>query len=332
MLRRIFFGISITTGLLIIFFARANAAEINGVHIETHASVSESYDDNVTMVKDDAKDDLVTNIRPGISAVYEDDRKSWAVSADINQPIFVTNPKFNKPYEFVDVSFKQELTKYDRISITDAFKHTYEPVSFSDVFVRTTGRYGYYTNDLALGYERDLSKQGVFKADYAHRLDEFSRGDLSDAYMNSFGFGLDYALDSATQALLAYNFANRNFSPGDDATKNTLSLTMGRFLTKQLSLKGQAGVEFISAYDNSNMTKPLFLVSLEDEINETTGAGLTFLKVYDTNAYVQDMFNKWEVSGYLNRELLKNLVCSLTAFYGTGKYVDSGIRDTVNGQ
>ena len=323
--------------MLVLFFlfsfsAKGYSMEIKDVDVDLTAEVSEEYDDNITMVKEEPLSDYTTNIMPGITAKYEDDFKSWNLAVDLKQQIFAKNKKFDKLSQLVSFDFTKELSRFSMFTLRNDFTHAYEPVSFASAFGRTSGRYGYFDNNLSIGYIRELSKQLAMNVSYSHELDQFTRNDLDNSHRNQVVLGCSYDKSSATKLSAEYEFGKRNFHRGGDAGRNLLSLAVNHYLTKQLSLEAKAGVDFIDAYDNSDYTKPLFLVSIYDEVDPATTAGITYIKDYTTNPYLEDIFNRWDVSAFFNRELNKRVSLALTGFYGSGKYIATGIQDQIMGQ
>lgn len=310
---------------------KASAYEISGVDIKPRGSISEAYDDNITFVKDNAEEDFITNIGLGLDGKYEDKSKTLEFTGNINRQIFAENHKFDNTSEDFSLDFKKELSRYDRLNLIDAFTHAYEPVSLAEAFGRTTGRYSYYTNRFSLEYAKDITEPLTVSIRYGNDLDIFLREDLSDSYLNRAGVKADYSLSSATIFSFLYDYSNREFDPGNNATKNALSAGIRQYITKQLYLDTRAGIDFINSYNNADYTKPMIFASLTDEIDENTTAFLSFTKEYSTNPYTEDIFNNWQVSTYLTRELLKNLGCSISAFYGKGKYTSLNIREELMG-
>ncbi|MFZ2602919.1 MAG: outer membrane beta-barrel protein, partial [Candidatus Omnitrophota bacterium] len=209
--------------------------------------------------------------------------------------------------------------------------HTYEPRSFEEAFGITTGRYSYYRNRLNLAYTKDIAKQFSIGARYANEIDEISREDLSDSSLNRVGLDAAYFPASSTQLLFSYDFSRRDFTPGSDAATHTITSGLRYYLTKQLYFDGKAGIDFMASYNDKEYTRPLFFASLTNDLDENTTANLSFAKQYYTNAYSQDLFDYWQVSGALTRRLLERLSCSLSGFYGNGEYITTVITDKLLG-
>ena len=123
-----------------------NAFAVLGFDLDINSSVSTSYDDNVTFVKDDKKSDIVTNLTVGLDAKKEGKTYQFNMGGNFTQHLFADESSFNKNSQDVIIDFQKEFFKYDRISVTNNFVNADEPRSFEDDFGRTSGRYSYYRN------------------------------------------------------------------------------------------------------------------------------------------------------------------------------------------
>jgi len=74
---------------------------------------------------------------------------------------------------------------------------------------------------------------------------------MSDSYLNQGGAELDYALTSRSIFFAAYDFIVRKFSPGKDAATNRASGGVRQYLTDQLYIDADGGVDFIDSYDKT---------------------------------------------------------------------------------
>ncbi|MCK4947478.1 MAG: outer membrane beta-barrel protein [Candidatus Aureabacteria bacterium] len=303
----------------------------NGVDIKFRGSASETYDDNITFVNDDKKNDFITNLTLGLSAKYEGKTTTLELGGGITQQIFAANHNYNNLSENLTLNFQQEFSKYDRISINNIFTHTYEPRSFEDEFGRTSGRYGYYRNKFNFDYTRDITKQFSVTAKYANEIDYISREDMKDSYLNRAGIEADYSLSSTTILFVSYDFMNRKFVHDDDSSTNSIASGIRHYLTKQIYFDGRIGVDFIRSYNDENYTRPLISASITDELDENTRLSISFKKEDYTSSYEEDLFNHWRASVLFTRQLAERLSCSLSGFYGEGKYVLLDIKDKLLG-
>ncbi|MFA5119400.1 MAG: outer membrane beta-barrel protein [Candidatus Omnitrophota bacterium] len=309
----------------------AYAFKAGDADVEVTGSVSESYDDNITYVKDDPKDDFITNVSVGLKTKLEDRTRSLELSGHVIQQFFKEYDSFNNTSEDFSVNFLNDLSKYAHLSLSDTFTHADEPRSFEDEFGRTTGRYSYLKNKFNAAFSKEVKKQLTLSARYGNEAYKYSRDDLSDSYLNSFGLGGDYAFSSQTIGSLSYDFSQRTFDPGESAYTNTLSTALRQYFTKQLYFDGRTGIEFIDAYNGRNYTKPLLYAALTNEFTETTRGSIAFTKQYYTNSSTQDLFNYWQVSSNVTRQLFPRLALNFSGFIGEGEYASLGITDKLKG-
>jgi len=321
--------------LLLTFFfalpAKSYAYRISDVDFTLEGKLSEAYDDNITYVNANQKNDFITTISLGGDAKYEGETKTLGVSGNVNRQFFADNNNFNNNSEDFSLAFLNELSKFDRINVKDSFSHAYEPRSFEDAFGRPGGRYGSYRNGLALGYARDITRQFRISARYSNKADTYSREDLADSYSNSAGFEAGYALNSDTGFFTSYDLSKRSFHPGARSSTHSLAAGLRQYLTKQFYFDGKAGEDFIKSYNGKEYAKPSFSASFTNDLEQNTNANISFTKQYYANSYSQDLFDYWQVSGGLSRRLLERLGCSVSVFYGKGNYIPAIITDKLSG-
>jgi hypothetical protein len=317
--------------LLFCFPRPAFSLTAGDFEITPRAGMSESYDDNITYVKDNPQSDWITELLVGLGIRREGKNNLLTMDVSATHQFFFDNSSFDNTSEYLDVNFLQEISKYDTLRITDTFSHSEEPRSFADAFGRTTGRYSTFQNDAGVDYRHDFSQQLAGNLRYANSLTNYSRNDLSDSDMNTVGTGLDYAFNSANIASLNYDWMKRDFSPGASATTRELAGVLRHFFTAQVYLDLQGGADFIKSFNEEESTKPLFRAALINDIDETTRTGIRFEKQYTTTSYTQDLFDMWRVSVNLLKQLTSRFTATFNAFYGQGTYVTTDIQDDLTG-
>lgn len=307
------------------------AYKAGNVNIDITGSVSETYDDNISSVKDNKKDDLITNAAVGIASAYENKITSFRLTGAIAQHLFAQYHNFDNTSVDFSASLTHDISKYDRIIATDTFMSAEETTSLIDAFGRTSGRYRYIHNSFSSGYSHQFSSQLAIDLKYANEAYNPSRSDLSDSYLNEFGIGANYSVVSDTALLLEYEYSHRNFNPGRGAFINALSTGLKHYFTTQLYLEAKTGIQFIESYNRKNYAKPLFIASVVNDISKNTRWSFTFEKQYSTNPYTEDIFNSWEVFPEITQQLTEKLGLFFSGFYGKGKYPALGIKDTLQG-
>ena len=307
------------------------AFRLGNVEVTPRGGVSETYDDNVTYTKVHKIKDYITRTWVGLSAAYDNKTTTFAASGSYYHEFYANNNGFNNNGGDFTASVNSELSKFDRVSLSDTFSETEEPRSFEDVFGFTGGQYSSTRNRVDLGYARDISEHFGASLRYSNEYDSYSRSDIAKSYYNTAGVEGAYIFSSDLSVIGAYDFTARDFSPGSNTRVNTLSGGIRKYITKQLYFDGFGGVDFINSFSGRRYTKPMVQVSLTDDINDRTSASLSFRDRYDTVSYTQDLFNQWQVSAGLSHEIFQKLRGTLSAFYGHGEYVSTSVTTNLIG-
>lgn len=310
---------------------KAWAYRFGEVEVKLRGGVSETYDDNVNYSRVNKKSDFITQPHIGFVADYEGKTATVTATGNIYQDFYAKDNNLNRNWQDLSINGQAEISKFDRITAVESFSHTYEPRDFEDEFGRTRGRYSSYRNRVNLGYSRDLSERIRAALRYANEYNDYSIETIPSSFMNTAGVEGSYIVSSDLSFAGAYDFLIRDFDPGSSAKTNTLSGSLRKYLTKQLYFDGRAGVDFIDSYSGANLTRPMFAVSLTDDINDRTRATLSFNRSDSTVSYSQDLFNQWRVSTGLSHRLSQKLRGNISAFYGRGEYTVSGVINKLIG-
>jgi hypothetical protein len=326
------FGAKIISGVVILLApALAFAFQAGDTQVNLRAGASEAYDDNITFAGTNPKSDSSTNLNLGLDAKYEGKTRSLDLSANLIHQFFQTYTGFDNTSENASLAYRQEFSKYQRMTLTESFTHSQEPTSLEDEFGRTGGRYSYYRNNLNFDYTREISQQFTMIYRLANEIYDPNRSDLSNSYQYLLGAEADYAFNSQTIVYAVYDFSQRIFDPGTDATFNVLGAGLRQYFTSQFYADLRASVDFIDSFNGRNYTKPAYQLSLTDEFDKDSKLTFSILKEYNANAYTEDLFNYWQSSISLNRQLTERLGAGINAFYGEGKYTSQGVDDKLKG-
>ncbi len=297
----------------------------------TEVSVGEIYDDNVTFADQNEKEDFITMAGLGLGVKYEGKTRSLDVLASVSNQTFAKNSDFNNITENLLLNFKNEFSEYDRISLMNNFSHSDAPLFnqgqdfFDDQFGRSNGRFEYFKNKLNLAYTKDISKQLTTIAKYDSQVDLFSGSstDFRNSFLNKLGLGAEYLFSSTTTSLFSYDFTDRRFEGGADASINEITAGVRQYITKKMYFEGRAGANFVNSFDDENITKPVIRTSLSYQKGADILARLSFEKKHDTSPYEEDIFDNWRTTASVTRQLLERLKCSLSVFYGEGEYISA---------
>lgn len=308
-----------------------NAFALLGFDFDINSSVSTSFDDNVTFVKDNKKSDNVTNLKLGLGAKQEQKTYRLNIEGNIAQHLFADNSSFNNNSQDVNIDFRKEISRYDRISVGNRFVHSEEPRSFEDDFGRTSGRYSYYRNTFNTEYIKDISKHISIQGHYGNENYSASRESIRDSLLHRVGADAIYIQSSATAFLMGYDFTTRHLEDIGSADVHTLSTGLRHSLTKQLYLDARAGVSFVEAFDGSNASEPSVIVALTNDFSETDSASLSYSQTSMPSSFSADIFDSWRVAASVARQLLERLRMTMSVFFGEGDFEALGLTDKQTG-
>lgn len=308
-----------------------SAYDFNGIDVKPRASVSGTYDDNVTFAETGEIDDFITRVSAGLEALAEGKTRTFKAVGNVSHEFFIDNDEFDNTSGDITASFQQELSEYDRIRVKNVFLSAEEARTFEEAFNRLRGRYRYYRNQFYFDYMKDVSKQWTLDFRYANEFTGFSGGGSSDSTFNQAGIEGIYEHSEKLKFLFAYDFAIRDFESGGDSYTNTLSTGAKYYFTNQLYFEGRVGVDFIESFSNESFTEPLVRARIADDIDERTTVDVAFEMEFAPNSYTEDIFDYWQVSSSIQRQLLERLAIQASVFYGEGDYVDSNRNDSLWG-
>lgn len=317
--------------LLVISPLTASAYDMNGIDVKPRASIAETYDDNITFSKNNKIDDFITRATVGLEAKAAGKTRTLDLNGNLNYELFADHSDFNNVSGDFNGDFTQELDQYNRFRLRDYFIRADEPRTFEEAFNRIQGRYHYLRNRVNVDYMHDFTEQWSLTGRYGNEVTDFSSSDIPDSDFNTAGVEALYQHTSTLKFLFAYDFSIRDFSGGNSAEVNTLTTGILYYLTKQLYAEARIGVDFINPYTGSDLTEPLFRASLTDDIDATTRWDLAFEKEYAPNSYTEAIFNYWQISTSLRKQLSERFGANATVFYGDGTYVDTSRTDKLWG-
>jgi len=305
----------------------------------TEVSIGERFDDNVTFTKENKLEDFVTNLRLVLGVKYEGKTRAFNLTGDISNQTFAKNDNFNNITQNINLNFKNEFSKRDRISLNNVFTH-FEALSdrdedegvFGEQLGRSSGRFEFFRNKFNIDYSNDVAKQLSIFVKYANEISIFPGTGRPNSILNRPGLGLNYIFSpTATIFSFSYEFTSVRFENEQDATINTIGPGIRQYITKKLYFDGKTGVDFIDSFDDEKLTKPFIGTSLTYIIDENTRARFSFDKKYGTNPYSTSIFNNWRTSASLTRQMLERLGCSLSVFYGEGEFISSTFKQKLVG-
>jgi hypothetical protein len=298
--------------------------------------VGETFDDNVAFSKENKINDFITDVGFTVGVNYTGKRRSLSLTSLIINHTYAENSVYDNVSEDLNFGFTNEFSEYDRVSLSNIFSHTEAPLfsdtNFnSDQFGRPNGRWEYFKNRLNFNYSRDINKQLSASIRYANTLDYYSGINIPGSSSNKPGIVMNYIFTPFTSFSLSYDYFDVQFDNNRDAAQHEIAANVIKNITKKISVSMSGGVDFIRSFNDEELTKPLFSASIGYEKDANTRMGVSFYKHYGVTPYIADLFDQWNTSASLSRQISERLNYNLSIFYGVGKYVTAGTEQTLKG-
>lgn len=297
-------------------------------------TMGETYDDNITYAKKETKEDFITNLGLGMSALYEGKKNTMEMAGHVYQDMYAENSNLDYTSEDVMLNFKSELSQYDRISLIEVFTNTVTPLffegpTFSANQQGSNGRIPYYKNRFIIDYARDVSRQLTVKIKYTNDVDAFESKTLLDSYVNKVGLETNYLLSSTTTLLFTYDFSNRQYEDEKNASINTIAQGIRQYITKKLYFDIGGGLDFVNSYEEDKFIEPIVLSALTYDMSENTQLRLSFNKKDDTSPFDKQIANYRRTSLSFTRQVSERLGCALGLSYSEVEYIPSNFEQKV---
>jgi len=325
---------TILIGILINLFCVSQVfafkiGRISGINF--NSAVKEVYDDNITFVKDNKKQDFRTDLTIGLSAYLEGKTRNLNIAASVTQALYTRFKKFNNTSENFSLDYLQELSRKSRFTVSNDFTHREDPQSLEDEFGRTGNRYKYYMNNFNLNYTRELNKQFTILCGYSNQLYDPSRSDLRASYLNRGSLEADFIVTSKTILIGMFEYMHRKFKSSTTIRTSRFAGGIRQYLTNRLYLDCRAGKDYTKASGGNKSNAQFYSGSLVHEVDDKTRLSVSFMKQDSSSYYATQIFKSTRISLSFVRQLFKRLSLAISGFYGEGKYTDTGRSDLYKG-
>src|SRR3989337_3025214 len=141
------------------------------------------------------------------------------------------------------------------------------------------------TQEIAINFMNEFSEY-----DRMHLTNSFSHSDEPIFFRDEF-FRVEvesnYSITPDTAFLFSYDFANRKFEEGSDASINTVTTGIRQDITRKIYFDGKAGLSFIDSFNDESLIRPVLEAAFSYEVDTFTLARLSFRKKTDTNPYIR---------------------------------------------
>jgi len=313
--------------------AATNGAAFYIGHLELLPSVQvrQTFDDNITSAGDNRKSDLVSTLSLGLDLIREGRADMFRLAGTADHQVFLNHGGFNNLAQSLEVEYLRDISRYDRIEVSDRFVHADEPSSFEDAFGQTSGRYSYSRNVLEMEYTRDLSRQITLKTRCGNAVYRVSREDLNDSFFYHAGLETDYHLGSDGYLLLGYDVRRRHFSRDDAVMIHGASAGIHLDFDNQVALDARAGMLFSDSFSDADAVRPELLISLARGTRDNTVYKFIYRKDSYASDSSSDVFDSWRLTGAAVSQIAPRLSVIFSAFFGRGRYQTSGSGDRYTG-
>ncbi|MBI5739906.1 MAG: outer membrane beta-barrel protein [Nitrospirae bacterium] len=285
------------------------------------------YDDNLTFVKEDKKEDFITTLGLGLEASYEGKRRTLSLSGDINQRFNAKYSDIKTSSESATLYIMNEFSDYDRVHVSDTFSHGRAPRSFEEEFGRVGGIQESFQNSLTVSYLKEISRDFMIMPSYAYSQNLFPEAGDETVSDSTAALKLSYLLSADTSLSTSYSHAGNNFGN----STQTINAGLNKYLTDRMYINANAGFNISSVSGGDESIRLTYNISFSNDINENTVTKVSFVRSDRFASDRGDIFNNWQLSGQLKREFLNRLTGSFQWYYGKNKYADLGITDTFTG-
>ncbi len=318
--------------------------QYKGMNIEVLGTISEMYDDNLTFTKDDKKRDFTTAIGLGLAVKYEGKRNYLDFTTQLNQGFNARFRDIKSSSQSLSLNFQNELSQYDRITLSDTFSHSQFSESFEEEFGRVKHRRESYNNSLNLNYIHNISEHLDMNASYSYSEslfpDELKRryflvnlllppglDNVSNPSQYRLGFNVSYSPDLTFGYSLSFNYAKNNF--GDAIYDAGINITKRIYISKKSFFTG--GLGFSGSEINNIHINIIASFTNEEKIDESTFTNITFNTSEQLSSEEEGVFRSWKINGQISREISRRLNGSLSVFYGQGTFSSIDITNTLLG-
>lgn len=347
---------------LLLATAPANAYEFppyQGITLKISGNISENYNNNITFASDEENkvEDFRTMLNLGLDFQYEGKTQFIGFSGKATRQILEEESDVTSSTENIAVTFNNEFSKYDRISLRNSYTHTQEPGSsqgdfdinacrdyyansgltvsqieskcneFNEEFGRFKGRFDSYSNNLYFTYSRYISETFDMSANYGYGQYWSAEEGTNDSESNSGGIKFNYKYAEPTTFSLSYDYQISNYEEGDDISRQSIQAGILQYITRRLYFNGNIGRDIVSSGDSSISLG----ATLTSEMDEKTMASLSYSQGTEISSNQGDTFKNWQISSNFTRLLMEDLNSSLSVFYGKGEYSAAEVTDTLSG-
>lgn len=324
-----FMKVSMIWGLIILSLLLVNSNAYSftykGLDMQVQGTIAEMFDDNLTFTKKDKKGDLITTLGLGLNINYEGKKRFLNFGGQINEGFNARFKDIKTSTQSLNLSFQNEFSQFDRITLSGTFSHSQTPASFEEEFVRVKGRREAYDNSFNLGYTKEINKYLTLQTSYSYSKSLFPAEEEGNTSQYGLGLNVRYLSDDASEYSLLFNYTKNN--AGNVIYDAGLSIKKNIYISEKSFFTGGLGFSGNKVNDiNLNIN-----ISFVNEIDENTLTSIAFNMSDKLTSEGGDIFRSWQITGQFKRELSWRLNFSSSVFYGKGTFSSTDITNTLMG-
>ena len=212
--------ISITQVLLCLVLVSSNASAWTGrFQWSTRISVSEQYDDNIYLDKDNKEYDWITSVTPGLTLTVATEKTQVNLDYDLSLLTYARNEDYNTVRHSLNLSGFEDIpiAQHVTLDIVERFEVSDDPVETGEYVTSTRRtRERYYRNTAGARINYMFGMEDSLYVGFYHMLLENDEPDVEDRQSYQPMAGINYWFNIQHGLSLDYSYTRGEFDESDD--------------------------------------------------------------------------------------------------------------------
>ncbi|MCK4487022.1 MAG: outer membrane beta-barrel protein [Desulfobacterales bacterium] len=262
----------------------------------TRISVSETYDDNINLEKDNKEDDWITSITPGLTLTIMTEETEVNLDYDLSFVSYARNEENNTVRHSLTLSGLKgiPIAEHITLDLDESFQVSEDPIEISEyVTSERRSRERYYRNTAGGRINYHFGEGDFFYAGFHHILLENDDPSLEDSQQYRPMAGFTYWFDIRNGVSLDYSYTRGEFDVSEDFDQHRSTATY----THRFSPRTQTNLSY--SYDSFD-----YEGIKEDYVVHSSSLGLSHQLTEQVSGsisggyYVQDREHSDDTSGF----------------------------------
>ncbi len=295
-----------------------------------NGSIDETFDDNVNSSSSDSESDWITNMAIGLGIRSEGRRFEFDFIGNVYQQINLKNSDNNANSQDLALSINSAFTENISLQLSDAFQHYPESRDFNTMFSRGDAGTAYISNVFSSQLSVDVTKQLFFDLQYNNRIMENSSSSLSDSVQHNPGIDAGYYINTSNIIRAGFMKFYMNYDNGGRQEQDRGYAEYELHFTDQTAAVLHGGYDYTDSTEGQSLDTR-WRVSVTDNVDKKNRLSIVYLKENTISNIINDTFDNWSITGSLARDISLRINTGLSAFYGSGSYRVSGVKESLAG-